>query len=177
MTNSSRYAGLKQRHFPTRFSSLGNLWLSLRQVGSRKDFLLNIITNKIMSEIIDPSQQQEIENVEKEKVSDNEWLNDNQEPDIEKPALNAEKVAEQEKTWVETLGERAKEIAAILALVTAFSAGKAAAEEIQAFAVHDSDNDNTEEAQKSRSELLQILESKNQEFLDSLPKNIADLQI
>ena len=34
-----------------------------------------------------------------------------------------------------------------------------------------------EEAQKSRSELLQILESKNQEFLDSLPKNIADLQI
>src|SRR3989344_5364536 len=130
-----------------------------------------------MSEIIDSSHEQETKSVDEEKIDDNDWLNNKRESDVEKSTLNAEEVVKREKTWMETLRGRAKEIAAVLALVTACSAGKAAAEEIQAFAGHDSDNDNTEEAQKSRSELLQILESKNQEFLDSLPKNIADLQI
>ena len=130
-----------------------------------------------MSEIIDSSHEQETKSAEEEKIDDNDWLNNKRESDVEKSTLNAEKVVKREKPWTETLRGRAKEIAAILALVTAFSAGKAAAEEIQTFAGHDSDNDNIEKTQKSRSELLQILESKNQEFLDSLPKNIADLQI
>ena len=130
-----------------------------------------------MSEIIDSSHEQETKSAEEEKIDDNDWLDNKRGSDVEKSTLNAEEVVKRERTWTETLRGRAKEIAAVLALVTAFSAGKAAAEEIQAFAGHDSDNDNTEEAQKSRSELLQILESKNQEFLDSLPKNIADLQI
>jgi|SRR3989344_5957746 len=130
-----------------------------------------------MSEIIDSSHEQKTKSTEEEKIDDNEWLNSSLESDVEKSTLNAEEVVKREKTWMETLRGRAKEIATILALVTAFSAGEAAAKEIQAFAGHDSDNDNMEETQKSRSELLQILESKNQEFLNSLPEGLKDLQI
>lgn len=131
-----------------------------------------------MLEIIDSYQQPKIERPEEENNDgDTDRLGDDLESKAENAPFDAETVVKQEKTWMERLGGRAKEIAIIVGLLTAFSAGKATAEEIQAFAGHDSDQDKMEQVQKSESELLQLLETKNQEFLSSIPENILNKRI